>query len=47
MTEDQERAYDLAHDAILAATEGDAAGVEALCKVFAIRLEAILTASRQ
>lgn len=43
----QDRAYDLAHNAIVAATEGDTAGVDALCKVFRIELETILKAVRK
>jgi hypothetical protein len=40
--EAQENAYELAHDAIVAATNGDEAGVLALLKVLSWELETIL-----
>lgn len=45
--EAQERAYELAHAAVVAATDGDRLGMEALCKVFVVELEMILKAARQ
>lgn len=48
MIEDaQDRAYNLAHDIILAATNGDEAGAEALSKVFAIEIQTILNMGLQ
>lgn len=43
----QDRAYNLAHEIILAATNEDEAGAEALSKVFAIEIETILSMARQ
>lgn len=40
--EAQENAYELAHDAIVAATNGDEAGALALLKVLAWEIETIL-----
>jgi len=40
--EAQERAYELAHDAVVAATNGDEAGALALLKVLAWEIETIL-----
>ncbi len=40
--EAQERAYELAHDAVIAATNGDEAGALALLKVLAWEKETIL-----
>jgi hypothetical protein len=48
MIEDaQDRAYNLAHDIILAATHGDEVGAEALSKVFAIEIQTILNMGLQ
>ena len=43
----QERAYELAHEIILAATNEDELGAEALLKVFAIEVKTILNMARQ
>lgn len=47
LTDAQDRAYNLAHDIVLAATQGDEAGAEALSKVFAIEIQTILSMVRQ
>lgn len=47
LTDAQGRAYNLAHEIILAATNGDEAGAEALSKVFAIEIETILSTARR
>ena len=47
LDEAQEASYELAHDAVLAATHGDKLGAEALLRVLAMRLGEILEVIRR
>lgn len=47
LDEFQEKAYELAHDAVVAATNGDKLGAEALMRVLAITLGEILEVIRR